>query len=95
MNFTVPQIAKMIDHSILRPEFTLEDVYAFERRLEAAYPDNRNVRPKIRQQLQVLRDAGFLTFEGRGRYRLAGRVRRASCRTGWSARRWRSRWRAR
>ncbi|MDR6322113.1 deoxyribose-phosphate aldolase [Actinoplanes couchii] len=26
MNFTVPQIAKMIDHSILRPEFTLEDV---------------------------------------------------------------------
>jgi deoxyribose-phosphate aldolase len=26
MNFTVPQIAKMIDHSILRPEFTLEDL---------------------------------------------------------------------
>lgn len=28
MNFTVPQIAKMIDHSILRPEFTLEDLRA-------------------------------------------------------------------
>ncbi|WP_433828242.1 deoxyribose-phosphate aldolase [Actinoplanes sp. CA-015351] len=26
MNFTVAQIAKMIDHSILRPEFTVEDV---------------------------------------------------------------------
>ena len=57
--------------AIGRPEFTLDEVYAFERRLEAAYPDNRHVRPKIRQQLQVLRDAGFLTFEGRGRYRLA------------------------
>lgn len=57
--------------AIGRPEFTLEDVYAFERRLEAVYPDNRNVRPKIRQQLQVLRDAGFLTFEGRGRYRVS------------------------
>jgi deoxyribose-phosphate aldolase len=26
MNFTVAQIAKMIDHSILRPEFTVQDV---------------------------------------------------------------------
>lgn len=25
---------------------------------------------KIRQQLQVLRDGGWLMFEGRGRYRL-------------------------
>lgn len=57
--------------AIGRAEFTLDDVYAFERRLEAIYPDNRNVRPKIRQQLQVLRDAGFLTFEGRGRYRFS------------------------
>ncbi|WP_229075896.1 deoxyribose-phosphate aldolase [Actinoplanes sp. DH11] len=28
MNFTVAQIAKMIDHSILRPEFTVDDVRA-------------------------------------------------------------------
>jgi hypothetical protein len=27
------------------------------------------VRPKIRQQLQVLRDMGFLEFLGGGRYR--------------------------
>jgi type II restriction enzyme len=41
-----------------RAEFTLEDVYAFEQRLSAIYTDNRHVRPKIRQQLQVLRDHG-------------------------------------
>jgi len=50
--------------------FTLDDVYAFEDRLKALYPGNRNVRPKIRQQLQVLRDQGYLDFVGCGRYRL-------------------------
>jgi type II restriction enzyme len=50
--------------------FTLDDVYAYESRLAALYPANRNVRPKIRQQLQVLRDNGYLEFIGRGRYRL-------------------------
>ncbi|MFY7854009.1 MAG: DpnI domain-containing protein [Brevundimonas sp.] len=53
-----------------RPEFTLDDVYGFEGRLAALYPGNNNVRPKIRQQLQVLRDQGFLEFSGRGEYRL-------------------------
>ncbi|HEY3800376.1 MAG TPA: DpnI domain-containing protein [Caulobacteraceae bacterium] len=53
-----------------RDAFTLDDVYAFEPRLSALYPGNHNVRPKIRQQLQVLRDQGWLTFLGRGRYRL-------------------------
>jgi len=51
--------------------FTLGDVYAGEDRLQRAYPNNRNVRPKIRQQLQVLRDNGFLEFLGRGKYRLS------------------------
>ncbi|MCC7268444.1 MAG: hypothetical protein IT546_14060, partial [Caulobacteraceae bacterium] len=48
----------------------LADVYAFEDRLARLYPGNRNVRPKIRQQLQVLRDQGYLDFVGRGLYRL-------------------------
>jgi type II restriction enzyme len=51
-------------------EFQLEDVYAFESRLSQIYPDNNNVRPKIRQQLQVLRDRGYLDFVSRGYYRL-------------------------
>jgi hypothetical protein len=51
-------------------EFTLDEVYAFERHLGDLYPGNQNVRPKIRQQLQFLRDRGFIDFVSRGRYRL-------------------------
>lgn len=56
--------------AIGRSEFSLDDVYAFEHRLQLIYPNNNNVRPKIRQQLQVLRDSGYLDFIGRGQYRL-------------------------
>lgn len=49
-------------------EFVLHDVYRFENHLQQLHPDNRNVRPKVRQQLQVLRDLGFLAFGGAGRY---------------------------
>ena len=55
-----------------RRDFLLDDVYAFEADLAGIYPGNNNVRPKIRQQLQVLRDQGFLEFTGRGRYRVTG-----------------------
>lgn len=57
---------------IERTDFDLADVYAFEGQLKAIYPGNNNVRPKIRQQLQVLRDAGLLQFLGRGAYRFIG-----------------------
>lgn len=50
--------------------FTLSDMYAFESHLRELYPNNTNVRPKIRQQLQVLRDAGLINFLGGGRYEL-------------------------
>jgi hypothetical protein len=50
--------------------FTTAEVYAFERELERLHPDNRHVRDKIRQQLQVLRDAGLLVHVGRGKWRL-------------------------
>jgi len=53
-----------------KPEFTNEDVYVFDRELEKLHPDNRHVRDKIRQQLQVLRDAGLLQHTGSGRWRL-------------------------
>jgi type II restriction enzyme len=48
--------------------FAIADVYRFDSELEKLYPNNRNVRPKIRQQLQVLRDAGLIKFLGGGRY---------------------------
>ncbi len=53
-----------------KPDFTLDEVYAFEERLAKLYPVNQNVRPKIRQQLQYLRDRGFIEFVSRGSYRL-------------------------
>jgi type II restriction enzyme len=49
--------------------FSLSDAYLFEARLAKLYPENKNVRPKIRQQLQVLRDAGIIQFEARGQYK--------------------------
>ena len=51
-------------------EFSLSDVYKFENYLSEMHPENNNVKPKIRQQLQVLRDAGILEFKGGGEYRL-------------------------
>ncbi len=49
--------------------FTLANIYAFENELAAKHPENHNVRAKIRQQLQVLRDLGFIEFLGSGEYR--------------------------
>lgn len=53
-----------------KTDFTLADVYSFEGQLSREHPGNRNVRPKIRQQLQKLRDLQFLEFLSQGRYRL-------------------------
>ncbi len=53
-----------------KSEFDLADVYASEKSLSRLHPDNRHIRDKIRQQLQVLRDLGFLHFLGGGKYRL-------------------------
>ena len=52
-----------------KKEFTLADVYKFELYLAHQHPDNRHIKDKIRQQLQILRDRGYLEFIGRGRYR--------------------------
>ena len=49
--------------------FVLDEIYQFDQELRRRHPQNNNIRPKIRQQLQVLRDKGFLEFLGRGQYR--------------------------
>ncbi len=51
-------------------EFALDEVYAFENFLNKKHPENKHIKDKIRQQLQVLRDKGYLKFVERGRYRL-------------------------
>lgn len=52
-------------------EFTLNDVYMFEKELNQLHPENRHIKDKIRQQLQFLRDKGYLNFVSRGYYRLS------------------------
>jgi type II restriction enzyme len=55
---------------IRKKEFTLVDVYNFESMLAKQHPGNRHIKDKIRQQLQFLRDKGYLEFIGRGKYRV-------------------------
>ena len=59
-------------NSISKEDFSLVDIYKFENKLKVLHPENNNIQAKIRQQLQVLRDKGFLEFLGRGVYRKKG-----------------------
>ena len=52
--------------------FTTADAYAQEASFQAAHPENRHVRPKVRQILQQLRDIGLLEHVGVGRWRKRG-----------------------
>ena len=50
-------------------DFCLADVYAYVAELQALHPNNRHIRDKMRQQLQTLRNLGFVQFLGQGNYR--------------------------
>lgn len=49
--------------------FTLEEIYRHVDELSIKHPQNHNIEAKIRQQLQLLRDKGFIEFLGNGNYR--------------------------
>lgn len=51
--------------------FTLDEAYKFEGMLKQKYPNNNFIKEKIRQQLQVLRDKGLISFVSRGKYKKA------------------------
>ncbi|MFO0763375.1 MAG: DpnI domain-containing protein [Candidatus Gracilibacteria bacterium] len=53
-----------------KQEFTLQDLYNFTGILQEKYQGNNNIEAKIRQQLQLLRNNGYLDFIGRGKYKL-------------------------
>lgn len=59
---------KCVD-AIVGDTFCLDDIYSFEKILKAKHPDNNFIKDKLRQQLQMLRDKGFVEFLGRGHYR--------------------------
>lgn len=56
----------------LSNHFDLNDVYFFSDYLKSRYPENNNIKAKIRQQLQILRDQGIIEFLGNGHYRKLG-----------------------
>lgn len=53
----------------LNSTFTLDQMYKFVDELQLLHPNNNHIQDKIRQQLQFLRDKGFLEFKSRGVYR--------------------------
>lgn len=51
-------------------QFSLEELYLFEEDLRKIHPENHNIQAKIRQQLQYLRDKGFIDFvDNKGHYK--------------------------
>ena len=56
-------------NNIKTDEFTLKEIYSYIDYLKIRHSDNNNVEAKIRQQLQFLRDKGFIKFIGRGHYK--------------------------
>ena len=53
-----------------KKEFTLMGMYGFEDRLQKLHPDNKYVKDKIKQKLQVLRDKEVVEFVRRGEYKV-------------------------
>ena len=56
-------------NAISNIDFSLEDMYNFADKLQLKHIDNHNIKAKIRQQLQILRDNGIIEFLGKGHYR--------------------------
>jgi len=52
-----------------KEEFDIDDVYKFEKYLQQKHPNNKHIKDKIRQQLQYLRDKGYIEFIQKGKYR--------------------------
>jgi len=59
-----------IIESLNKKEFTLNEIYIFENDLKIIHPENNNIKAKIRQQLQFLRDKWYLEFVSSGKYKV-------------------------
>jgi type II restriction enzyme len=71
MTWKADVLSVIRNHWSVGEPFTLTDLYRFEEALIQAHPENRNVRPKIRQALQDLRDNRMVEFvDDGGTYRL-------------------------
>lgn len=59
-------ILKIVEE--LPAKFSLNEVYGYEKYLKEIHPTNKNIKPKIRQQLQILRDNKVIKFISNGNY---------------------------
>lgn len=62
---------ELVYDSLPEGSFTNQDIYQFEPDFRQYYPENLNIRAKIRQQLQYLRELGFIEQISRGVWRKA------------------------
>jgi HKD family nuclease len=60
---------ELVYDAVPEGEFTNADAYSFEAKFQEAYPDNQNIRAKVRQQLQVLAQMGLVEDVARGKWR--------------------------
>jgi HKD family nuclease len=51
---------KLVYEHLPNAEFATNELYKYEQEFKQIYPENRNIQPKIRQQLQFLRNIGLL-----------------------------------
>ena len=56
-------------NNVEKKDFSLAEIYSYSDILREKHAENHNIEAKIRQQLQLLRDKGFIEFLGRGKYR--------------------------
>jgi len=60
--------AKLVFEYLPDKEFSTSQLYEHEQEFSNIYPENRNIRAKIRQQLQVLRDIGLIKHLGKSHW---------------------------
>jgi HKD family nuclease len=60
--------AKLVFEYLPDKEFSTDQIYSHEQEFSNIYPGNKNIRAKIRQQLQVLRDIGLIKHLGKSHW---------------------------
>lgn len=65
----ITDIIKCIE-LLKKREFSIKELYDFESDLARKHPENKHIKEKIRQKLQLLRDNKYLDFVSKGFYKL-------------------------
>lgn len=61
------EILKIVEKQ--KNTFSLQDIYKYESILFKIFPENKHIKDKIRQQLQILRDKKYIFFLNKGNYK--------------------------